>query len=416
MRILTCQGLVCLFWLTCMGCSVDLKEIGDLPTDEKDLPDTEQPDQPEDLVGPDQPDQPEDLVGPDQPDQPEDLVPIDGPLPGCESCDTTQGACVTRSQANCAQHAGVCAPLVRVIALPGPVSGSTSTNQYIRFRLVDDGPFLLGCTGEYDSQCESDEQPLHQITMGAYYLQETEVTVEQFARCVESFEQDDEGCSPANYQARSAGHLTCNYIAGPADISDLQLPMNCINRAGAEEFCQFVGGRLPTEAQWEKAARGGCQNAAIDLADDTCYPSDTWPRDNRLYPWGDQEPDCSDLCWTSPTYLCTTRLRACPAGSFAFDLSPYTLADLGGNLSEWVMDDYNSSIYSDLSDGDICPSWKDMNSERTAILGIIRGGNWQSTDTGDLRVSRRTSLRAYRTDDNTLLPSVGFRCLLDVPL
>ena len=129
----------------------------------------------------------------------------------------------------------------------------------------DDAPMDLvpaGCfvMGSPPSEGIYDEHPAHEVCLDAYYIDRYEVTVERYERCVRAG-----ACSLDHFL--DAGDDWCNYANGQRDH-----PMNCVSWFGMREYCEWAGKRLPTEAEWEKAARG---------------------TDGRTYPWGEEEPTCN---------------------------------------------------------------------------------------------------------------------------
>ena len=177
---------------------------------------------------------------------------------------------------------------------------------------VPAGEFLYGCRslpGRDETKCDSDElSPAVRRSTGRFWIDRTEVTVDRYLSCVA-----DGSCGKASY--RTAGDNTfCNTSAGGA-AGRSGHPMNCVGWSGADAFCRAVGGRLPTEEEWEKAARG---------------------TDGRVWAWGDSEATCSYAvmndgsgggCGTETTAAVGTR----PAGA-----SPYGALDMSGNVWEWT--------------------------------------------------------------------------------
>jgi formylglycine-generating enzyme required for sulfatase activity len=224
--------------------------------------------------------------------------------------------------------------------------------------LIPAGSFMIGDadTASYRAQ------PPHLVTLSAYYIDRTEVTVAAWRGC----SAPDCGTpDPKTY---------CNWTTAPGGLENH--PINCVYWYQARAYCQSRGGDLPTEAQWEYAARGP------DSA-------------NHIYPWGNEAPS-RQLCWDhSPAIPSTCEVGLYPSGD-----SPFGVSDMAGNLSEWTLDrrsDYTSMAATD-------PMGPSFGSTR-----VIRGGNWGSVNPDHARA-------AYRIDDvpDHRSAGIGFRCVRGV--
>ncbi|MFN7951685.1 MAG: SUMF1/EgtB/PvdO family nonheme iron enzyme [bacterium] len=228
---------------------------------------------------------------------------------------------------------------------------------------VPAGAFTMG-----SNDGQSDEQPVHTITLSAFWIDRHEVTVDDYLSCVA-----DTACVDPNGVFGTNDY--CNYGA-PGRGSH---PVNCIDRAKATAYCTWASKRLPTEAEWEKAARGAL--------------------DSRTYPWGDTEASCDyavmsdDLaggtgCGADQTDVVGLK----PAG-----LSVYGGYDMAGNVWEWVSDWYDATYYA------TSPA-TNPTGPATGTTRIVRGGSWFH-DFSYQRLANRNSVPpSYST------PSTGFRC------
>jgi formylglycine-generating enzyme required for sulfatase activity len=221
---------------------------------------------------------------------------------------------------------------------------------------VPEGEFLMGSE---DQDAWDREKPEHTVYLDAYWISKHPVTNQEYRACVEAGECRD----PGNTQDYS-------------DPAYEAHPVRYVNWHDAQTYCEWAGGRLPTEAEWEKAARG---------------------TDGRRYPWGDENPTCS-LANYSGCVDETTPVGSTPAGA-----SPYGALDMAGNVWEWVADWYADDYYSRALDEN--PSGPDSGDYR-----VLRGGSW-GVNEWYLRVSNRLGRYPGNWYNNN-----GFRCLLhDTP-
>jgi formylglycine-generating enzyme required for sulfatase activity len=221
--------------------------------------------------------------------------------------------------------------------------------------LVPSGAFRRGCNSVVDSECSSDESPYKTITLSAFKIDKTEVTVSAYKACVNAGE-----CSAPN-----TGN-SCNWnVSGREDH-----PINCVDWAQANAYCAWAGKRLPTEAEWEKAARG---------------------TDGRKYPWGNQAIDCTKANY-SGCVGSTTSVGDYPSGA-----SPDGALDMGGNVWEWVTDWYDSGYYA------TSPT-TDPEGPSSGQYRVLRGGSWSRLP-ADARASNR-----LRDSPGFRFEDLGFRC------
>ena len=232
--------------------------------------------------------------------------------------------------------------------------------------LIPAGTFSMG-----DADTASNTaQPPHLVTLSAFCMDLTEVTVAAYRSCVVAGSCVAESAT-VNFpgiteQQRRDWSPACQ--ANHTNVD--QHPINCVNWDQAQAFCRFRGGQLPTEAQWEYAARG---------------------TDGRMYPWGNAAP-ASQLCWSGVTQ----RTSTCPVQSYPGGNSPFGLFDMAGSVWEWTSDFYASYTETAAIDPIGPPSGTNR---------VYRGGSWYYTSAALVRA-------AVRFDDTPLYrgDSIGFRC------
>jgi formylglycine-generating enzyme required for sulfatase activity len=225
---------------------------------------------------------------------------------------------------------------------------------------VPAGEFIMGFS-EGDTDAFDSEKPQHTVYLDAYWIDRVETTNAAYSQCIEA------GACAASHPSDS--YSRASYFANPEYDN---YPVIYVSWADARAYCQWAGGRLPTEAEWEKAARG---------------------TDGRAYPWGYEPPDCDRLNYTGPDGRCvgdTTAVGAYPTGA-----SPYGALDMAGNVAEWVADWYDEATYAS----------SPVRNPTGPVSGqehVIRGGSW-GVDKGDVRAAHRFG---YPGADVI----IGFRC------
>ncbi len=232
--------------------------------------------------------------------------------------------------------------------------------------------------GGIDPSATDVEKPVHQVTLHAFWMDKFEVTNGMYEGCLTA-----NGCPPPQ-QTKSQTRLS--YFGNP-DYNDY--PVVYVTWSDAAAYCKWAGRRLPTEAEWERAARGS---------------------DIRTYPWGNEPPDSSRANFNYQVGD-TTKVGSYPAGASAFGVM-----DMAGNVAEWVNDFFDPTYYS-----------KAVNLNPTGPVArnnffnrVVRGGSFQDSDT-NIRVSLRASVLgsnpnaqvgtdAYYGESS---PKIGFRCASD---
>jgi len=240
--------------------------------------------------------------------------------------------------------------------------------------VVTAGEFLMGSQPERDEWAEPDEFPQHRLRLPAFRISRTQVTVAQFAAFVAATgyrtQAEESGAAKVLLATGSAVERGVNwrYPTGKSNgtTDKKEHPVTCLMYADVLAFCQWAHVRLPTEAEWEKAARGG---------------------DGRIWPWGDSPPDAS-RCNFGNSVGDTT-----PVGSYPNGASPYGALDMAGNVREWTSTLHHAYPYRD-----------DSGSTGTRVL---RGGSYHSNP-AYLRCAYRRQA-AF----NTKLNLIGFRVVMD---
>ncbi|HSA33154.1 MAG TPA: SUMF1/EgtB/PvdO family nonheme iron enzyme [bacterium] len=238
------------------------------------------------------------------------------------------------------------------------------------------GEFQMGCNAVVDTNCYKDELPYHAVTLSTYKIGKYEVTVGEYQKCISSGACNNNGENDHYYT--NSYNSNCNLgVTGKENH-----PMQCVTWYGAKAFCEWVGGRLPTEAEWEKAARG---------------------TDGRKYPWGN-EPAAS--CDYAVIYDKNAGGSGCgtagtmSVGSKPNGVSAYGAYDMIGNVHEYANDWYDSTYY------ESSPTNNPTGPESTKSH-VTRGGSWHNDSDITLRVSNRND-DYFGSDD--LYGNTGFRC------
>ena len=200
---------------------------------------------------------------------------------------------------------------------------------------------------------ETDEQPVHQVEVRSFQIMRSEVTISMYRSCV-----DAGACS-----SLSTFSAACTWSETPTDKESY--PANCMTWFQLRDFAAWVGARLPSEAEWEFAARSAGGEAT--------------------YPWGDEAPSCERAtfmgCSQGTTVVC----------SLSSDRTSQGLCDMAGNIWEWIQDEYHDSYNGAPETGSAWCSTEDCSAEMvSAPFRVLRGGYW-SGETNYLRTTYRNS-------------------------
>ena len=220
---------------------------------------------------------------------------------------------------------------------------------------VPEGGFLMG-----SDRGSRDERPTHSVNLDAFYMDAFEVTNRLYRECVQA------GACQA-VKKNSATRL--RYYDDPRYV---RFPVLFVNWNMARTYCEWRGARLPTEAEWEKAARGGT---------------------TLSYPWGER-PDCNLANYGN--------CLGDTSGVIIYDLgkSRFGLYHMAGNVWEWVSDWYSDSYYRSSPEDN--PQGPDRGTEK-----VLRGGSWKDNDFEIRSMNREAENPAYSSN------AIGFRCAKD---
>jgi serine/threonine-protein kinase len=234
---------------------------------------------------------------------------------------------------------------------PGADAVRVSPVDGMEMMFVPAGRFEMG-SASGDPHADDDESPIHEVRLDGFWIDKTEVTNAMYRLCMDA--------GACTVPARTVYHLQAEYA---------EHPVIGVSWNQAQTYCGWASRRLPTEAEWEKAARG---------------------TDGRIYPWGNEDPTGAIVNFNQQNGG-TTR-----AGSFPAGASPYGALDMAGNAWEWVQDGYSPDYYS------VSPRFNPV-SDSPVNRRVLRGGNWDSNAEG-IRSANRFWAFPGRNDTD------GFRC------
>ncbi|WKZ34820.1 MAG: SUMF1/EgtB/PvdO family nonheme iron enzyme [Anaerolineales bacterium] len=242
------------------------------------------------------------------------------------------------------------------VDLAGPSMAVGSKYPYVDGTIlvaVPGGSFLMG----HDQK----DNPIHEVTLSDFWIYSTKVTNTQYAACVQAGI-----CTPPD--------LENNPTFG--SYRHINFPVTGVNHTQAGAYCAFVKGRLPSEAEWEKTARG--------------------PEGN-IFPWGDEAPVCDLLNFD----FCKSETSA--VNDYDKGVSYYSAFDMAGNAREWVADWYSLTYYSESPAED--PLGPEFGEKRS-----VRGSSYQDGQDAVMPSNR------FALDPEENLSDLGFRCVIEDPM
>lgn len=267
---------------------------------------------------------------------------------------------------------------------PTPGLARENAKDGMKYVWIPPGTFMMGCSPGETQNCLEDERPSHRVTISrAFWMGQMEVTVGAYKRFVAS-------AGKSMPSEPVFGSRTLN----PGWANE-RMPIVNVNRADAEAYCGWAGGRLPTEAEWESAARAGSTEGRYGPVDEVA-----WYANNS----GRAVID-SELIWKQEQARFSDRLNANECTFHAVGLkkpNAYNLYDTLGNVWEWVRDWYAEKYYSNSPE-------LDPRGPAAGEFGILRGGSWF---TGP-RVSRAAP--RYKSAPDSRGFAIGIRCARDAP-
>ncbi len=243
------------------------------------------------------------------------------------------------------------------------------------------------CTIEEQGNCTvdmaQDSLPVHPVKLAPFQMQRSEVTASQYTAFLNMLGPGSHlnGCEGQPCALTRVEDETglIGYDGKVYDDLGGTLPIYKVTWYGAKAFCEASGGRLPTEAEWEYAARG---------------------TDGRIYPWG----SVWDPLNARSSIPVTTEVGPLRINSYPSGLSPFGLFDMAGNVAEWVSDWYDPAYYSAAETNAVDPTGPTAGTEK-----VIRGGSWDAKPFFARSVHRQS---LAPTDSGSW---IGFRCAADAP-
>ena len=230
-----------------------------------------------------------------------------------------------------------------ILLMSGCMSGiKDDTKENMIF--IPEGSFTMGFKIENDHEWgDMDEEPVHQVTLSSYWIDKYEVTSSNFTKFL------NENKNEAHRFIEITPSVTVKFddnVYQPREGLE-NYPVNRVSWFGADAYCKWKEKRLPTEAEWEKAARG---------------------TDQRIFPWGNEFPDNSRVTFRRKFSEKGFQVME-PVEGMKNGISPFRVHQMAGNVWEWVSDWFDATAYQD-------ENRIDPKGPESGISKVLRGGNW----------------------------------------
>jgi len=230
-----------------------------------------------------------------------------------------------------------------ILLMSGCMSGiKDDTKENMIF--IPEGSFTMGFKIDNDHEWgDMDEEPVHQVTLSSYWIDKYEVTSSNFTKFL------NENKNEAHRFIEITPSVTVQFddnVYQPREGLE-NYPVNRVSWFGADAYCKWKEKRLPTEAEWEKAARG---------------------TDQRIFPWGNEFPDNSRVTFRRKFSEKGFQVME-PVEGMKNGISPFRVHQMAGNVWEWVSDWFDATAYQD-------ENRIDPKGPESGISKVLRGGNW----------------------------------------
>ena len=230
-----------------------------------------------------------------------------------------------------------------ILLMSGCMSGiKDDTKENMIF--IPEGSFTMGFKIDNDHEWgDMDEEPVHQVTLSSYWIDKYEVTSSNFSKFL------NENKNEAHRFIEITPSVTVQFddnVYQPREGLE-NYPVNRVSWFGADAYCKWKEKRLPTEAEWEKAARG---------------------TDQRIFPWGNEFPDNSRVTFRRKFSEKGFQVME-PVEGMKNGISPFRVHQMAGNVWEWVSDWFDATAYQD-------ENRIDPKGPESGISKVLRGGNW----------------------------------------